>query len=694
MADHLRFSPDILRRLGEELVPDVDQGIIELVKNAYDADATECTVTLRDINSGHGTIEISDNGTGMTESEIRDGWLVIGRSGKKRKGVTPKFGRVAVGDKGLGRLAALRLGQTVTLRTASEAATAKLLELKIKWSEFENAKTVEDVDLNVTQKGEAKKRGTFITIEGIAAKLTKSTVNKLARSLILLSDPFAKMDHQLRAAIKVNKSKLGDPGFVAVLQTPEFKDLQLKVNKGYFDDAEYIVSAALDETGFARFSILDWRGQNLHEYKPPKSYQTVPFSFSLWVFLLKGDSFSTRRSTVGEVRDWLSAVGGVHIYEDEIRVPPYGGSENDWLDLNLRRARSPELRPSTNTSVGRVKFSNIDRTLAQKTDRVGYIENEAFQELKRCCGDALDWAARVQVRERDKKRESERAEREEKAKKATKSLDVVLSKTVSPTDRKRVEDAIQSYVKESEKEAKSLREELQLYRSLATAGMASAVFAHEIGRPLKLIDDAVKSLARLVPEKNKEDAQSRIAKIQSHKTRLDSFISIPLRLLSKEKRRTGRIDINQTVNRLAELLRPITGYYKVDLALNLTEGYAVAKGSEALFDGIVLNFLLNSIAAFQREGYLQQSRKIEISTVVEGTHLNLSVQDNAGGIDGIPIEDIWLPGATTSQDGTGFGLTIVKDSVQDLGGTVSVLPITKFGGALFSVRIPIMAELM
>ena len=42
----IRFAADILRRLGEELNPSPDQGIIELVKNAYDANALKCHIEL------------------------------------------------------------------------------------------------------------------------------------------------------------------------------------------------------------------------------------------------------------------------------------------------------------------------------------------------------------------------------------------------------------------------------------------------------------------------------------------------------------------------------------------------------------------------------------------------------------------------------------------------------------------------
>src|SRR5580704_13967233 len=81
-TEHLHFSTQMLRRLGEELNPHPDQGILELVRNAYDADATKCTVELIAAHEAGGTVRVTDDGTGMTAQGIRDGWLVLGTSGK------------------------------------------------------------------------------------------------------------------------------------------------------------------------------------------------------------------------------------------------------------------------------------------------------------------------------------------------------------------------------------------------------------------------------------------------------------------------------------------------------------------------------------------------------------------------------------------------------------------------------------
>ena len=109
MTSHLAFDPEILRRLGEELVPHPDQGIVELVRNSYDANATKCVIRMADVDAPGGTVTITDNGDGMSRAAIGEGWLVLGRSSKDRRTLT-RLNRVPAGDKGLGRLAALRLG--------------------------------------------------------------------------------------------------------------------------------------------------------------------------------------------------------------------------------------------------------------------------------------------------------------------------------------------------------------------------------------------------------------------------------------------------------------------------------------------------------------------------------------------------------------------------------------------------------
>lgn len=162
--DHLRFSPDILRRLGEELIPHVDQGIVELVRNAYDADAVTCRVELIGTNELGGMLRVTDDGVGMTEEAIRNGWLVLGRSTKSDRSPTKKLGRIPVGDKGLGRLAALRMGASAALHTRPAHEPGTEYSLTLDWGRYDTSAVVEDVDLEIRARSTQEQSGTTIEV--------------------------------------------------------------------------------------------------------------------------------------------------------------------------------------------------------------------------------------------------------------------------------------------------------------------------------------------------------------------------------------------------------------------------------------------------------------------------------------------------------------------------------------------------
>lgn len=115
--------PSVLFRLGEELIQDEIQAIAELVKNSYDANARSARVDVRRDEQGPGgmgLLTVSDNGDGMTLDVLRTAFLTLADSPKRRDkelGRIPPGKRMPLGDKGLGRLGAQRLGRVLTVRT-------------------------------------------------------------------------------------------------------------------------------------------------------------------------------------------------------------------------------------------------------------------------------------------------------------------------------------------------------------------------------------------------------------------------------------------------------------------------------------------------------------------------------------------------------------------------------------------------
>jgi len=163
--------------LGEQLIGSEKVGILELVKNAYDAGASSCVVTLegapdvapntrtkKDYESLPGPIiEVADDGSGMSHDDLVAGWLRpatarrarikerlrIEREAAEQRGSLKTFdalvdrlkeahgGRLPLGEKGIGRLAAHRLGRFLWLRTKTKHDPFEW-ELKIDWNHFES----------------------------------------------------------------------------------------------------------------------------------------------------------------------------------------------------------------------------------------------------------------------------------------------------------------------------------------------------------------------------------------------------------------------------------------------------------------------------------------------------------------------------------------------------------------------------
>jgi signal transduction histidine kinase len=684
---HFRFAADILRRLGEELNPSPDQGIVELVKNAYDADAVNCRVELVNTDEPGGTVRVVDDGDGMTDRAILEGWLVLGRSPKNPTAPT-RLGRHPAGSKGLGRLAALRMGTTASVTTRPRKDRKVQYSLVINWPDYERAEMVDDVPLTIHRKalGTTSKPGTEVSLERLRTKINRTDVKKLARGLILLADPFN-----------------DDPsGFKPVLSAPEYEDLERLVSKRYFQEADYHLSATVDQLGMAQARVLDFKGKvlfkathdELSHHRDKLPYACPRCDFDLWVFIMNQVSFQLRTTTLAEVRRWLASVGGVHVYQNDIRVAPYGNPGNDWLDMNLRRAKSPEERPSTNTSIGRVAIHGGEDSLVQKTDRSGFIETESFTDLRAFAQDAMNWMARRRMDRALQRRARDRAAAPTNVQQAKSSVEKAIA-TVPSQARKKITDAFGAYDRTRERESNQLRKEVQLYRTLSTAGITAATFAHESsGNPIKVVAHSIKIIERraksLLGARYEETLKRPIESIVQATSALAVLGNATLSLIEHDKRRLGRVDVHSTIDGVLQIFEPFLRGRDVAVETEFAGGNPFLRASQAAVESIVTNLLNNSLAAFERSNV--PARRIVIHTSVENGSLSVDVSDNGPGIDGIDVKDIWLPGETTRPNGTGLGLAIVRDTVLDLGGAVDAVPHSLLGGAQFTIELPILGR--
>jgi hypothetical protein len=176
--EHFEIDASVVFQLGENLVTDALQALLELIKNSYDADATYCNVSIFTSSASdlptlfpeaEGFLVVEDDGTGMNLADIRRGWLTISNSAKldmKLKGKTTERGRTPLGDKGLGRLGTQRLGHNIELLTSQESS-AEEHHIGFSWRKFRGKKALSEVEIEHLVRAKKRRAGTTLVISDL-----------------------------------------------------------------------------------------------------------------------------------------------------------------------------------------------------------------------------------------------------------------------------------------------------------------------------------------------------------------------------------------------------------------------------------------------------------------------------------------------------------------------------------------------
>ena len=196
--DKLTFSvkPRLLRLLGDQLIRDANLAVFELVKNAYDADATKCSVMLEHVASPLiARIEIEDNGCGMDEGILRNVWMVIAtdfRAEQRAENKRTARGRFPLGEKGLGRLSAHKLGRFVRLITRVKGGDELLMEFD--WDRLETSEDLSKAPVTLKKREPetfpGNKHGTKLEVTKLRETWARGELRRLHRAVNSLCSPF------------------------------------------------------------------------------------------------------------------------------------------------------------------------------------------------------------------------------------------------------------------------------------------------------------------------------------------------------------------------------------------------------------------------------------------------------------------------------------------------------------------------
>ena len=501
----LRPRANIIRLIGDELISSDTVAVTELVKNAYDADATEVTVRFSgDMEKQHEQIEVIDNGTGMSIDTVRSAWLEPATSAKKTTRITSR-GRRILGEKGIGRFAAARLGTELEMITKQPKSDTEISVL-FDWGAFDGESYLDEIECTWEERPAAliKSHGTILRISGLGDKWFAEDFKELRNSLSRIISPFD--------AIKE---------FKVVLDLPaEFKDLSESIAPSrLLSHPHYTIKGKVSKTGQYE---LEYTGRSGRAepvkgvFGKPRARESGPFEVELriWDRDPPGiqeltDAFRIEPS---EVREDLNSNSGVYIYRDDFRVLPYGEPNNDWLRLDLRRVQNPTMRVSNNQVVGCILVS-ADRNseLRDQTNREGIVASRAFEDLKTLVKEVLSQAEQRRYRER---RPAKSAQGARGGIFSNFNLSLVRSAVLEkyPADQQLLE-VVHEQEKDLSQRVVAVQDVLARYRRLATMGKLVDIFLHEGRTPLnKISSEAELGIESLESLEGHSPAVSRLRK--------------------------------------------------------------------------------------------------------------------------------------------------------------------------------------
>lgn len=390
-------KPRLLTLLGDQLIRDATVAVFELVKNAYDADASACKVILTDPESAvAGQIVIQDDGSGMSERILEEAWMTIGTDFRAQqrhlKLRTSRFQRFPLGEKGLGRLSVHKLGRLIKLITREEGGRELVMEFD--WDKLETAETMKGAAV-VVQRREPRTfkgsdHGTRIEVSRLREEWSRGEVRRLYRSVNSLRSPFkGPTDFAVSLHVPGNEDWLS--GMFTSERAAECAVYRVRGHfEGKHGDFKYTFVPPPGMQHQLAGRTVEAHGLPLQRRDGRKSisvdlttHAIGVVSFEFWLF--DRDPSVMRRVTddVKGLKDYLNENGGVRIYRDGIRVYDFGEPGNDWLNLDLRRVNTPTARISNNQVLGALQLdATTSSALREKSNREGFIETSAFSDFR------------------------------------------------------------------------------------------------------------------------------------------------------------------------------------------------------------------------------------------------------------------------------------------------------------------------
>ncbi len=724
----------LLQELGERLVSSADVALIELIKNAYDADAATCWVS-----RSNGSITVMDDGHGMTQTEFLQKWMHIATGDKQRGQTSRSFERQMTGAKGIGRFAVRFLGSKLSLESVAddpERHSRTKLIAEFDWESIDKSLQLQQAKIpyRLIQVDQLTPLGTALTI--LELRDIKIDFGKTLRTQVLsIVSPITGLD---RGRFKTNPDRSKDPGFSVQLpgegNLAEDLNLAEAVLKNYY--ARIIIEYVEDQL---TYTITHKDGRTLiNKVFDYPSQITKGLHADIRYFPRRSGMFQGKEVNGHTAWNWIKENCGVGIIDHGFRIKPYGLGEDDWLLLdtdtarNKRDFRSTLIKdyytaglPSKGTSKEKanpmlylpsshqlfgavfVESHQIDssdrpRDLTPATNREGFINNDAYEALFQIVRAGMELLAIVDHSE-NRRLEEEKARLSAEAVRSDfrSAIDYIRSlPSLTGEDRARLIIDYSKLSSELENVEAYYHEANERMDMMALLGVLAGFLTHEAKRLVSDLDVVVNHLERIA----EKDAyvQTALSDIRPTLGEFKGQIEYSMIFIDSIQDKSvipGAIPVAPQIEFVVERFSKFTNDRSININIDVDPALTGPAVKAAMYSGILMNLYTNALKAVSA-GTPNGKRQIVFKAWNEPKWHVVEVADSGIGIPPNLRTRIWDPLFTTTSGGSsnplgsgmGLGLNLVKEILGRIKGKIELVDPPPGYTTCFKVQFPTVRE--
>lgn len=662
-TSHFKPRARLMLELGEQLIKNESVAILELIKNGYDAFASEVIVELLYLDDVEkGRIIIQDDGIGMSRDVVENHWMEPATSNKKKiveeckkpiecNGVF----RVPLGEKGIGRFGVHKLGNHIRLISKSEDSENEVY-FEINWNDFDSDRYLDEIDVHIYERTPEVflngTTGTRIEIDCLKHKWLKGELRNVYKNILTLNSPFKANDSFNVKVETTHQEWISD-----LLKYEKFVDqalfkahVEIVDNKITVYRYEFMPWTVLSKVSH-RIST-EYAGTELHDFEEKTGLSLKPFAIGKVVIdlnIFDLDSYILNLGFQNDKRllkEYLRQNGGISIYRDNMRLYEYGDASNDWLGLGNRRINNPAKTLSSRIVVGAVYLDRLaSGDLIEKTSREGFIENAAYNAFVKAVLFAISCVENDRMLDKADLRLYYSASFKEPVIDSVKSLmETVDRKVKDETIKKEINSALGNI----EREYKEISD---MYVKSSSIGLNMSIVVHEIEKIIKELEITV----------SEEGVSSHIRNLVSD---LETRISSYSELIKNTK--TKNIELSKLVSRTLDVFKYRIRAHELHIDNEVSSIETKVTCADSLVRSAIMNILDNSIYWLEKYD-ISEKRILFRHCDVELGYKGILIVDNGKGFT-IPKDKLTVPFISKKEDGMGLGLHLVEEIMNTIGG--------------------------